>query len=194
MDAFQIFIYVVVFIVYVVSQAMKANKNKPKPTSLPQNQKQPTGDAKTFEDLLRELQKPTPQTTVAKRNAQELERFKNQQKEVKPEYSSDLEEERMKQVLADREQTLREIQERRQLTIDQIGKTADQNVDEYVKNYEATPEVENYKTYQGLNVKMGRFDEFSIKKEVEHPIMLIFRNQESLRNAFIISEIFKRKS
>jgi hypothetical protein len=193
MDGFQIFIYVIVFIVYVVSQALKANKNRPTPTSSPQNQPKPTGNTKTFEDLLRELQNPTPQTTISKRNAQESERLK-QQKEVKPEYSSDLEEERMKQVLADREQTLREIQERRQLTIDQIGKTADQDVNEYVKNYEATPEVENYKTYQGLEVKMGRFDEFSIKKEVEHPIMLIFRNQESLRNAFIISEIFQRKS
>jgi membrane protein involved in colicin uptake len=208
----RVILWIIGIVIYFIIQANR-NKNKNKPATPTATQPQKSqGEVKTFEDLLKELQQGGQSSQANQKNQQELERIKQAQQKQKVNTGSFADEglkdaeERMKKALMEKEQTIREINERRKRAETEATKSYDDNVEEYVKKYESTPvyyneantvDYENPATanYKGLdNSGKDRFDPFDEKKNAEHPLMKIFRNKESLRDAFIVSEIFEKKS
>jgi hypothetical protein len=209
MDTFQIFIYIVVAIVYFLINARKKKTAPPVSGPLPKN----TGTPQTFQELLEQLTNPEQSKPQPKKSAPTQ---LNPQKTKKAEVFEDSEdtllalkekEDRIRKVQEEKEQMLAEIAQRRQTTVQNMEtlptyENYDQSIDEYVKKYEATPDYESLTDanqakeptrYKGLNVDKSRFDEFDLKVEAEHPLVKVFRNPQAIQQAFIISEILNRR-
>ena len=210
MDTFRIILWIIGIVIYFVVQA---NKNKQKNTAKPKpvagQQSKP--EAKSFEELLKELQQGNKNIKVNDKNKKELERIKGQQPVLSTHNPGSFADEgmkdaedRMKKVFDEKAQTIREITERRKQVEEDSLKSYDDDIEEYVNKYESTPVYEkeatkvNYenpasKGYKSLSSTKDRFDPFDEKKAADHPLLKMFQNPESLRNAFIMSEIFTRK-